>query len=107
MFCIVAVTSVPLSLPWRISGLASNRRSYTLRPVSTITGFWERIHIQEHPMIQLRVSEIANELIGLFNQQSEDLDSNGALDDWTQLQLDEYEHRRDRIRRLAEELTRA
>ena len=57
-------------------------------------------------MIQLRVTEIANELIGLFDQQSADLDSNGALKDWTQMQLDEYEHRRDRIRRLAEELTR-
>ncbi len=57
-------------------------------------------------MIQLRVTGIANELIGLFDQQSADLDSNGALKDWTQMQLDEYEHRRDRIRRLAEELTR-
>ena len=57
-------------------------------------------------MIHLRVSAIARELIGLCNQQSEDLDSNGALKDWTQMQLDEYEHRRDHIRRLAEELTR-
>ena len=57
-------------------------------------------------MIQLRASEIARELIGLFNQQRADLDSNGALKDWTQMQLDQYEHRRDRIRRLAEELTR-
>jgi predicted metalloendopeptidase len=55
-------------------------------------------------MIQLRVTEIANELIGLFDQQSADLDGNGALKDWTQMQLEEYEHRRDRIRRLAEEL---
>jgi hypothetical protein len=55
-------------------------------------------------MIQLRVSEIGRELIGLCNQQKADLDSNGALRDWTQLQLEEYEHRRDRIRRLTEEL---
>ena len=55
-------------------------------------------------MMQLRVSEIAHELIGLCNQQKADLDGNGALKDWTQMQLEEYEHRRDRIRRLAEEL---
>ena len=36
-------------------------------------------------MIQLRASEIARELIGLFNQQRADLDSNGALKDWTQM----------------------
>ena len=57
-------------------------------------------------MIQLRVTGIANELIGLCNQQKADLDGNGELKDWTQMQLEEYEHRRDRIRRLAEELTR-
>jgi hypothetical protein len=54
-------------------------------------------------MIQLRVTEIANELIGLFDQQSADLDGNGALKDWIQMQLEEYE-RRHRIRQLAEEL---
>ena len=57
-------------------------------------------------MIQLRVSEIAHELIGLCNEQKADLDSNGALKDWTQAQLEEYEHRRDLIRQLTEELTR-
>ena len=57
-------------------------------------------------MIQLRVAEIANELIGLFDQQSADWDGNGALKDWTQMQLEEYEGRRDRIRQLAEELAR-
>ena len=57
-------------------------------------------------MMQLRVSEIAHELIGLCNQQSGALNSNGAIKDWTRMQLEEYEHRRDRIRRLAEELTR-
>jgi len=56
-------------------------------------------------MIQLRVAEIANELIGLFDQQSADWDGNGALN-WTQMQLEEYERRRDRIRQLAEELAR-
>ena len=85
-------------------GGASNRRSYTLRPVSTVTGLWERIAIQEYRMIQLRISEIARELIGLFDQQSVALDSNVALKDWTHMQLEEYEQRRDRIRRLAEEL---
>jgi len=55
-------------------------------------------------MIQLRISEIARELIGLFDQQSGALDSNVALKDWTHMQLEEYEQRRDRIRRLAEEL---
>ena len=55
-------------------------------------------------MIHLRVSAIARELIGLCNQQSGALDSNGAIRDWTRMQVDEYEHRRDRIRRLAEEL---
>jgi len=57
-------------------------------------------------MIQLRVAEIASELIGLCNEQKADLDSNGALKDWTQAQLEEYEHRRDLIRQLTEELTR-
>jgi hypothetical protein len=55
-------------------------------------------------MIQLRVSEIARELIELCNQQKADLESKGALRDWTQLQLEEYEHRRDRIRRLTKKL---
>jgi hypothetical protein len=49
-------------------------------------------------MIQLRVTEIANKLIGLFDRQSADLDGNGALKDWTQMQLEKYERRRDRIR---------
>ena len=55
-------------------------------------------------MADLRVTEIANELIHLFNHQSAELESNGALKDWTQAQLDEYDHRRERIRRLTEEL---
>jgi len=55
-------------------------------------------------MTPLRATEIATELIGLFNQQRADLDSNRGLKDWTQFQLDEYAHRRDRIRRLSEEL---
>jgi predicted metalloendopeptidase len=55
-------------------------------------------------MIQLRVAEIANELIALFDQQSADWDGNGVLKDWTQMQLEECERRRDRIRQLAEEL---
>jgi hypothetical protein len=40
-------------------------------------------------MIQLRVSEIARELIELCNQQKADLESKGALRDWTQLQLED------------------
>ena len=56
-------------------------------------------------MTQLRVNEIASELVGLFRQQNADLDSNGVLKDWTQMQLDEYEHRRDSILRLRKELT--
>ena len=55
-------------------------------------------------MNDLRLSEIANELIRLFNHQSAELDSNGPLRDWTQAQLDEYDHRRELIRRLTEEL---
>jgi hypothetical protein len=58
-----------------------------------------------HQMIQLRVTEIARELIELCNEQKADLDSNGALRDWTQAQLEEYEYRRDLIRKLTEELT--
>jgi hypothetical protein len=58
-----------------------------------------------HQMTQLRATEIASELIELFNQQSGALDGNVGLKDWTQAQVDEYEHRRDRIRRLTEELT--
>jgi len=58
-----------------------------------------------HQMIQLRVAEIARELIELCNEQKADLDSNGALRDWTQTQLEEYEHRGDLIRKLTEELT--
>jgi hypothetical protein len=56
-------------------------------------------------MIQLRVTEIARELIELCNEQKADLDKNGALRDWTQAQLEQYEYRRDLIRKLTEELT--
>jgi hypothetical protein len=51
-----------------------------------------------------RVTEIGSELIELFNQQSGALDSTVGFKDWTQTQLEEYEHRRDLIRRLTEEL---
>ena len=53
-----------------------------------------------------RVSEIAIELIELFNQQSGALDSKVVFKDWTQAQVDEYGHRQNRIRRLTEELAK-
>ena len=51
-----------------------------------------------------RVTEIAIELIELFNQQSGALDSKVVFKDWTHAQVGEYEHRQSRIRRLTEEL---